>query len=43
MFNMRQEGDYKELVEISRDDAIQGVEHAKEFLNAIKEFINKGS
>ncbi len=43
MFKMRQEGDYKELVEISRDDAIQGVEHAKEFLNAIKEFINKGS
>lgn len=42
MFNQRQEGDYKEMVEISRDDAIQGIEHAHEFLNAIKEFIKSG-
>jgi uncharacterized protein (UPF0332 family) len=42
MFNMRQEGDYKEMVEISRDDAIQGIEHAQAFLNAIKEFIKSG-
>jgi uncharacterized protein (UPF0332 family) len=42
MFNMRQEGDYKEMVEISRDDAIQGIEHAQAFLNAIKDFIKSG-
>lgn len=42
MFNMRQEADYKEMIEISRDAAIQGIEHAKAFLNAIKEFIKSG-
>jgi len=42
MFNQRQEGDYKEMVEIPRDDAIQGIEHAKAFLNAIKDFIKCG-
>ena len=41
MFNMRQEGDYKELVEISRDDAVKSIEYAKTFLNAIEEFVNK--
>ncbi|MBW2204732.1 MAG: HEPN domain-containing protein, partial [Deltaproteobacteria bacterium] len=41
MFNMRQEGDYKELVEISRDDAVKSIEHAKTFLDAIEEFVNK--
>lgn len=43
MFNMRQEGDYKELVEITPDDAIQSVEHAKMFLDAIKSFVKSGS
>ena len=42
MFNMRQEGDYKELVKISLDDTIKSIEHAKLFLDAIKEFINRG-
>ena len=42
MFNMRQEGDYKELVEISRDDAVKSITHAKSFLDAIKEFVNRG-
>jgi len=40
VFHMRQEGDYKELSEITRDDAGQSIEHAKTFLDAIKEFIN---
>jgi uncharacterized protein (UPF0332 family) len=35
-FLMRQEGDYKELVKISQDDAVRGVEDAQKFLNAIK-------
>ena len=41
MFNMRQEGDYKELVKISRNDAVKSIEHAKSFLDAIKEFVNR--
>lgn len=43
MFNMRQEGDYKELVEITPDDAIQSVEYAKMFLDAINIFVKGGS
>jgi len=39
IFIMRQEGDYKELVKISRDDAARSVVDAKEFLSAIKSFI----
>jgi uncharacterized protein (UPF0332 family) len=39
IFIMRQEGDYKELVEISRDDAARSVADAKEFLSSIKKFI----
>jgi len=42
MFNMRQEGDYKELVKVSRDDAVKSIKHAKSFLEAIKEFVNRG-
>ncbi|MEW5767733.1 MAG: hypothetical protein AB1797_08930 [bacterium] len=41
MFESRQEGDYKELVEISGDDAARYVEYAGEFLQAIKELINE--
>ncbi len=41
-FNLRQEGDYKELTKISRDDATRSVEDAKKFLNAIKDFIEGG-
>jgi len=43
IFNFRQEGDYKELVKISQDDALQTVEEARIFLNAIKEYIKAGS
>ena len=41
-FLMRQEGDYKELVKISRDDAVRGVEDGKKFLNAIKTLFRNG-
>ena len=39
IFNMRQTADYKELVEITRDEAQQSISQAKRFLLAIKEFI----
>ena len=39
IFISRQEGDYKELVKISRDDATRSVADAKEFLSAIINFI----
>ena len=42
-FLMRQEGGYKELVKISRDDAVRGVEDAKKFLNAIKTLFRNGN
>jgi len=41
MFNLRQQGDYKEFVEISIDEAEKHVKMAEEFLDAIKEFIKK--
>ena len=41
-FNYRQEGDYKELVEMSRDDASRGAEEAKVFLDVIKKFLKSG-
>ena len=39
MFDVRQEGDYKELVELSSDDAVEYVDHAKTFLDTIKKLI----
>jgi uncharacterized protein (UPF0332 family) len=39
IFIMRQEGDYKELVKISQDDAARSLEDAKEFLSAMKNYI----
>ena len=39
IFISRQEGDYKELVKISRDDAARSVADAKDFFCAIKSFI----
>ena len=39
IFISRQEGDYKELVKISRDDAARSVANAEAFLSAIKNFI----
>ncbi|MCD6152970.1 MAG: HEPN domain-containing protein [Syntrophobacterales bacterium] len=41
-FNLRQEGDYRELVEIPAGDAAQGVENAKAFLDAIKAYVEGG-
>lgn len=41
MFNIRQEGDYKELTEISVDDSNECVEQARIFLHTIKEFIHQ--
>lgn len=39
MFELRQESDYKELVDLSPTDAIEAVKVAKEFLECIKNFI----
>jgi len=41
MFNIRQKGDYKELVKLSKGDATEHVNLAKEFLKGIKDFIDK--
>ncbi|MDI6801082.1 MAG: HEPN domain-containing protein [Thermodesulfovibrionales bacterium] len=38
-FDARQEGDYKEFVELSQGDAVEFVKLAKEFLEEIKKFI----
>ena len=43
MFNSRQKGDYKELIEITSDDASEHVKLAEEFLKAIKDFTDKTS
>ncbi len=39
MFDDRQEFDYRELVEVSTDDAGRGVKCAEDFINAIRNFI----
>jgi uncharacterized protein (UPF0332 family) len=41
MFDKRLEFDYKEYVEPSMDEAIDGVENARHFISAIEEFIRK--
>ena len=41
MFNIRQKGDYKEMVELSIEDVTEHVNLAKEFLKGIKDFIEK--
>jgi len=41
MFDDRQEFDYRELVEISMNDAINAVDCAKDFIDAVKKFINQ--
>lgn len=41
MFELRQEGDYKELVKLSVDDAAESIKLAKEFLEKIKGYIEK--
>jgi len=40
MFNFRQRGDYKELVEISHEDAEEFVKLAEAFLNGIKKLFD---
>jgi len=40
-FDLRQEGDYKDLVQISREDASQSVQQAREFLTMIKKRLNE--
>lgn len=39
-FDARQEGDYKEFVELSSEEAAAYVKLAKEFLEGIKKFLN---
>lgn len=39
MFDARQEGDYKEFVELSAEDATEFVKLAREFVEGIKKFI----
>lgn len=39
VFDLRQEGDYKDLVQISREDAAQSVAQAREFLAMIKKHL----
>lgn len=41
MFDDRQEFDYRELVEILMNDAISSVDCAKDFIAAVKKFINQ--
>jgi uncharacterized protein (UPF0332 family) len=41
MFNARQVADYKELVEVSPEDAEKAIEAAKYFIKEIKGFISK--
>ena len=40
MFDARQEGDYRELVELSAEDARMGVASAREYLAGLKNFMN---
>jgi uncharacterized protein (UPF0332 family) len=40
-FDVRQEGDYKEFVELSIEDATEHINLAKEFIKGIKDFIGK--
>lgn len=39
IFDSRLEGDYKELTEVSTDDAEEHVQLAKEFIKGIKDFL----
>jgi uncharacterized protein (UPF0332 family) len=40
-FNLRLAGDYRDLIQIPREKAEQAVKNAREFLAAIKDFINQ--
>lgn len=41
VFNVRLKGDYKELVEISSEEAAEYIKLAKEFIQIIKDFVDK--
>lgn len=41
MFNARQVADYKELVEVSSEDAVEAIKAAKLFIEEIKKVISK--
>jgi len=41
MFNIRQKGDYKELIEITSEEAAEHFRLAKEFIEYIKNYMNK--
>jgi uncharacterized protein (UPF0332 family) len=41
MFNIRQKGDYKEFAEVTKEESREHVELAKEFLEAIKNYVGK--
>lgn len=39
LFELRQKADYKELVEIALEDAVNAVRHAGEFVTAVREVV----
>lgn len=39
-FNQRQLGDYDEMVQFHREDIDETIQQAREFLDAVKEFLN---
>ncbi len=41
MFNVRQKGDYKEFVEVTKEEARDHVKLAEEFLETIKNYVGK--
>lgn len=42
LFEARQESDYKDFVEVSHEQAVERVNQAKDFLNAVKTLIEGG-
>ena len=40
VFDIRLEGDYKEFVDLTKDDAAEHVRLAEKFINCIKDFLN---
>lgn len=41
LFNFRQESDYKDLIQVTIDDAKESIKNAKIFISKIKGYINK--
>ena len=41
MFNVRQKGDYKELVELSHEEAVEFVKLAGDFMDGVKSFLKE--